>query len=229
MLNNILFSRAQFDFFLWYVIIIRCRLTQTRQRLVVIFSGFACKGHAFSLMILTTHLLGWRLRARPHTRIHRFAVLWYHMLVVSSTLFFYYNVLKSACATSARRRTSVIFRLIVHNRECCAIIPESILSRIHLSVLTKRKTTRNGCRDVLGSWIFLECDLRLTITFRVLLKLALTWFDHRNIFHEHAAHLEDACVFALSRLLYVRLCHYRLRISTCFICVIRIHGIVLGL
>ena len=179
-------------------------------------------------MIFTAHLLCWRLWACPHTCVHWLAVLWYHLLVVASTLFFYYNVLKSAGSSSARRWTSIIFRLVVHNRECCTIITISILSWIHLSVFTKSKTARYGCRDVFGSWITFKCDLRLTIAFRVLLKLSLTWFDNRNIVHEHASHLEYACIFSLSWFLYVHLRHQRPRVTIWFICIVWIHGIVLG-
>ena len=208
MLHDILFPRAKFDFFLWYIIIIRRWLAQTRQRLIVIFSGFSCEGHVtFSLMIFTAHMLGSRMRSSAHTRVHWLTVLWYHLLVVTSTLFFYYNVLKSAGASSAGRRTSIIFRLVVHNRECCTIITKSILSWIHLSIFAKSETAGYWCRYVLGSWISFECDLRLFIALRVLLKLALTWFDNRDIVHEHASRLENASVLALIWFLYVHLCH----------------------
>ena len=99
-------------------------------------------------------------------------------MIFSCTLFFYYNVIKSVGAVAA----PVLITLVVHYGQSRRIIPESVLSRIHLHITSECQVGGDGCGYVLtGGLGAFKRDNRFAVALRILFKLALSWFHHRLV------------------------------------------------
>ena len=144
-----------------------------------------------------------------HTCVHRFTVLWDHLLIFSSTLFFYYNVIKSVRGSwRTIARTPVFIAWVVHNGERRRILPVSVLSWIHLHISSKCQVWWNRCGYMLRSGLCaLKSDDWFVKVLSIFFEFTMSRLNYRLV-HKHSCVFYCRAVLTIIRFLVVHLCNH---------------------